>query len=43
MKDLRKELKITNEALNAVNDFLLDEKNPLINELFEVIEKYGGV
>ena len=43
MKDLRKELKITNEALKAVNDFLLDEKNPLINELFEVIEKYGGV
>ena len=43
MKDIRKELKITNEALKAVNDFLLDEKNPLINKLFEVIEKYGGV
>jgi hypothetical protein len=43
MKDLRKRLRITNKALEAVNRFLSDENNPLINSLFEIIEKYGGV
>ncbi|MHA1194038.1 MAG: hypothetical protein ACTSP9_17415, partial [Promethearchaeota archaeon] len=27
----------------SVNDFLLDENNPLINDLFSVIDKYGGI
>ena len=43
MKELRKKIKITNKALDAVNKFLSDENNVLINKLFEVIEKYGGV
>ena len=43
MKDLRKKLKIPDDALRVVNDFLLDEKNPLINDLLDLIEKYGGV
>ncbi|MFW9970780.1 MAG: hypothetical protein ACFFDF_11340, partial [Candidatus Odinarchaeota archaeon] len=43
MKDLRKKLRITNKALDAVNRFLSDENNPLINDLFEIVEKYGGV
>lgn len=43
MKELRKKLKITNKALDAVNKFLSDENNDLINPLFGIIEKYGGV
>ena len=43
MKELRKKLKITNIALDIVNKFLVDENNILINGLFEIIEKYGGV
>ena len=43
MKELRKKLKITSKAIEAVNKFLTDENNVLINDLFEVIDKYGGV
>ncbi len=43
MKDIRKKLKIPDEALKAVNDFLLDDKNPLINDLLTIVDKYGGV
>ncbi|MHA1373712.1 MAG: hypothetical protein ACTSR7_05410 [Promethearchaeota archaeon] len=43
MKDLRKKLEIPKDALKSVNDFLLDENNPLINDLFSVIDKYGGI
>jgi len=43
MKELRKKLKISNKALDTVNKFLIDENNILINSLYEIIEKYGGV
>ena len=43
MKDIRKKLEITDTALKTVNDFLLDEKNPLINDLLAIIDKYGGI
>jgi len=43
MKDLRKNLEIKTHALDAVNKFFSDENNVLINSLFEVIDKYGGV
>ncbi|MFX0059317.1 MAG: hypothetical protein ACFE85_10515 [Candidatus Hodarchaeota archaeon] len=43
MKELRKKLKITNKALDDVNKFLLEENNILTNNLFEIIDKYGGV
>jgi hypothetical protein len=43
MKELRKKLIITNKALDAVNKFLSDDNNILINGLFEIIDKYGGV
>ena len=43
MKNLRDKLKIPENALKAINDFLLDENNPLINDLINTIEKYGGV
>ena len=39
----REKLKIPEEALKSINDFILDESNPLINDLFKIIEKYGGV
>ena len=43
MNDLRKKLKIPDNALQVINDFLLDEKNPLINDLLDIVDKYGGV
>ncbi|MFX1419433.1 MAG: hypothetical protein ACFE9N_10980 [Promethearchaeota archaeon] len=43
MKDLKKKLEITKKALDAVNRLLSDDNNVLINDLFEVIDKYGGV
>lgn len=43
MKELQKKLEISSSALESINDFILDEDNPLINDLFEIIDKYGGV
>lgn len=43
MTSLREKLKIPESALKALNDFILDENNPIIANLFEIIEKYGGV
>ncbi|MFW9995841.1 MAG: hypothetical protein ACFFD4_27630 [Candidatus Odinarchaeota archaeon] len=42
-KELRKLLKIPEENLKAVNDYLLSPDNTLINSFIKVIEKYGGV
>jgi len=42
-KDLRKKLEIPKDALKSVNDFLLDENNPLINDLLTILDKYGGI
>ena len=43
MTDLRKKLEIPKDALKSINDFLLDETNPLINDLLEIVEKFGGI
>ena len=43
MNPLREKLKIPLNALEALNDFIMDENNPLINDLFKIIEKYGGI
>ncbi|NVM45904.1 MAG: hypothetical protein HWN79_13390 [Candidatus Lokiarchaeota archaeon] len=43
MNDIRKKLEIPKEALESINQFLLDEKNPLINDLLNIIDKYGGI
>ncbi|MFW9780662.1 MAG: hypothetical protein ACFFFB_00050 [Candidatus Heimdallarchaeota archaeon] len=43
MKELRKKLRIPDKALKTVNEFILDENNPLINDLFELLDKYGGI
>ena len=42
MANLRERLKISEERLREVNDFILDPENELINSLLELVEKYGG-
>jgi hypothetical protein len=39
----RQKLKIDSNRLNEINEFLLRDDNPLVNNLLKVIEKYGGV
>ena len=43
MKDLRQRLKIKEENLKKINDFILKENNPLVDNVLRIIEKYGGV
>ncbi|NHJ19775.1 MAG: hypothetical protein EAX91_02440 [Candidatus Lokiarchaeota archaeon] len=43
MNDIRKKLEIPNSALNSINQFLLDETNPLINDLLSLLDNYGGI
>jgi hypothetical protein len=43
LHSLRQKLKIEAENLKVINDFILDEGNPLVNSLMEIIEKHGGV
>jgi hypothetical protein len=43
MDDLREKLRIDEENLKEINDFLLRKDNPLVNRVLEVVEKYGGV
>jgi hypothetical protein len=40
---LRHRLRIDEKNLQKINDFLLDENNPLVGQLLELVEKYGGV
>jgi len=42
MADLRERLKINEERLKEVNDFILDPDSELINRLLEIVEQYGG-
>ncbi len=43
MSGLRERIRIEAEALEEINDFLLDGDNPLVNSLLEIVERYGGV
>jgi hypothetical protein len=43
MSDIRGKLKINEDNLKAVNDFLLRKDNPLTSGLLEIVEKYGGI
>ncbi len=43
MDDLRRKLKIREENLSEINDFLLKKDNPLTSGLLKIVEKYGGV
>ncbi|MEW5722690.1 MAG: hypothetical protein AB1896_06260 [Thermodesulfobacteriota bacterium] len=43
MEELRDLLAIGQDKLEAVNRFLTDPDNPLVAQLLEVVEKFGGV
>ena len=43
MSDMRELLAIGQDKLDAVNDFLQAEDNPLTEQLFSTVEKFGGV
>lgn len=43
MPSIREKLRINEESLKAVDDFLLKKDNPLVNNLLAIIDKYGGV
>lgn len=43
MTDLRSKLKINEENLEEINRFLVKRDNPLVDRLFAIIEKHGGV
>ncbi|MHA2182665.1 MAG: hypothetical protein ACXAAH_14690, partial [Promethearchaeota archaeon] len=43
MDDLREKLKIPENVLHSLNNFISDKNNPLINNLLEVVDKYGGI
>jgi hypothetical protein len=40
---IRKRLKIPTSSLASINEFFLDHKNPMINEILTVIAKYGTI
>ncbi len=42
MTDLRDRIKISSERLEEINAFLTDPNNELINQLLEVVHRYGG-
>ena len=39
----RQKLRINVNRLSEINDFLLSDDNPLVTNLLDVIDKYGGV
>jgi len=41
--DPRVELRINEDSLKEINEFLLKKDNPLVNRLLEIVDKYGGV
>lgn len=43
MAGIRGRLRINEENLREINEFLLRKDNPLVNGLLKIIEKYGGV
>ncbi len=43
MDDLRNKLRISEKNLSEINTYLLDENNPLINDLLKIVDKYGGI
>jgi len=42
MSKLREKLRIPQGHLDAINEFLLDPNNEVINAVLELVEKYGG-
>jgi hypothetical protein len=43
LAEIRNKLKINEENVKQINDFLLQEENSLINDLLKIVDKYGGV
>ncbi len=43
LNNLKQKLRIKEENLKKINDFLLKEDNPLVDNLLKIIEKYGSV
>ena len=43
MNDLRQKLRIKEETLKQINNFIMKEDNLLVSNLLEIVEKYGGV
>ena len=41
MSDLRDRLRIDEAQLRAINDFLLDPGNEVVNRFLEVVDRYG--
>lgn len=42
MNDLRKRLFLSPDRLKDINNFIIDQSNPLISGLINIVEKYGG-
>ena len=42
MTDLREMLKISNDRLDTINQFLNDPNNELVNMIMELVDSYGG-
>jgi hypothetical protein len=42
MNDLRKQLTISRNRLDEINQLLADPKNPLVTGLLEIVKRYGG-
>lgn len=42
MSELRESLKIATERMDEINNFLSDPSNELVNQLLELVERYGG-
>jgi len=43
MKELKERLRIEEQNVQEINNFLLGEDNPLVNSILEIIDRYGGV
>ncbi len=42
MSELRSRLRISEDHVKQINDFILDPNNEVINRFLEVVERYGG-
>ena len=40
---MREKLMIDKDRIDEINAFLMDENNPLVNSLLELVDRYGGV
>ena len=43
MTDIKKNLLISDDKLKAINNFLIKEDNPVIDNLLAIVDKYGSV